>query len=277
MACNEGKQFKNKAPECDKLDCWCFPEPYAEQKVTVKNKKYCWLYPQGDAKKLNQIKPNFEHCETLYTLCDYRLENYVFKQLLLIEIQIRNYAKKLAKEMRFQRKILEDMWRLSEKFLLLSQYSCCVKTYPEIVSLPAENYVRCKFQKKLKAINLSICRLVSSLDAIRTSIRKLNTVCAQMDMTVQSPFMLGDHNIRPLSYYRKLVDDTFEYFHDMLCSLKSWTQLLDVGDANTIHDFHGILDPAKKYSEFMNIGKVDCTCMRTRNTEGIMNFVNKCN
>uniref|UniRef100_A0A0K8WBJ9 Uncharacterized protein n=1 Tax=Bactrocera latifrons TaxID=174628 RepID=A0A0K8WBJ9_BACLA len=275
MACNEGKIFKTQAPECNKLDCWCLPEPYADKKVTVKNKKYCWLYQQR-AKDLNKMLPNFEHCETLYTICDYRLENYVFKQLLLIEEQIRNYKNKLDKEIDFQRKMLDDMWKLSQRFLLLTQYYGCVKPYPDIVSILAEKVAQCKFQKKRKAIQYSNCRLAFILDTLRTSIRKLNNVCSQMDMSVQSPIILGDYKIRPLSYYRNLIDDAFEYFNKVLCNLKSWTQLLDIGDPNAIEDYRCLLDPNKKFDEFMKTGKINCTCMRTKNPECINNFVNKC-
>ncbi|XP_053947757.1 uncharacterized protein LOC128856479 [Anastrepha ludens] len=277
MACSEGKQFKSQAPECDKLDCWCFPEPYIEQKVKLQNKKHCWLYPEHEANKLKQVLPNFDHCKTLYTKCDYRLENCVSKQLLLIEEQIRKHINQLNIEMLSQRKLIDEEWRLSQRFLLLTQYHGCVKPYPEIVSLPAENETKCKFQEKLKAINCSNCRLASSLDALKFAIQKLNLLCAQLDMTIESPFIIGDYKIKPLSYYRQLIDDAFDYFSDILCKLKRWAQLLDIGDANAIDEYKAILDPTKSYDEVMKIGKKSCTCLRTKKHECINNFVNKCN
>lgn len=120
------------------------------------------------------------------------------------------------------------------------------------------------------------CRLVLILDALRTSIGKLNHVCSQLDMSVQSPFILGDYKIRSLSYYRHLIDDAFEYFNNVLCNLKGWTQLLDIGDPNAIDDYRCLLDPQKKYDEFMKTGKMNCTCLRTKNSECIIDFVNKC-
>ncbi|XP_036319150.1 uncharacterized protein LOC118733726 [Rhagoletis pomonella] len=276
MACNEGKTFKNKAPECEKLDCWCFPEPYIERKVKVRNKKHCWLYPERETKELVKLIPNFEHCKTLYTKCDYRLENYVSKQLLLIEDLIHKHKNKLDNEIVFQRSLIEQMWKLSQRFLLLTQFHLCVKPFPEIVSVPVEKETQCEFQKKFNAVNISNCRLSSSLDAFRFAIKKLNLLCSQLDMTVESPFIIGDYKIQPLSYYRNLIDDAFDYFNDVLCKLKCWAQLLDIGDANALDEYKALLDPTMKYDEFMKIGKLGCTCMRTKNPECIDNVVNKC-
>ncbi|XP_067639836.1 uncharacterized protein [Eurosta solidaginis] len=277
MACNERRKSKNKSIECDKLDCWCFPDPYAKKKVKIINKKYCWLYPQRETKKLNQIVPSFDHCDTLYTKCDYILENHVSKQIILIEGLIRKYILRLTHEMSLQRKCASEMWKLSYKFLLLTQFYGCIKPYPDIVSNPAQMDIGCKFQKKMKSINYSNCRLISSLEALRFSIKKLNGLCDQMDMTVDSSFVKGTYRMKPLSYYRKLIDDTFEYFNDVLCKLKIWAQLLDIGDTNAIEDYKGLLEPTKKYDEFMNIGKEKCTCLRTKNPECMAGFSYKCN
>lgn len=102
--------------------CWDFPHVTNKPKVEVLNRKYCWLYPRYEKKILKKLLPNFDHCETLYTKCDFVLEQCTHQQILYLEDLFKCHAKILEKEMKIQNNAIADLWKISQRYLLLTGY-----------------------------------------------------------------------------------------------------------------------------------------------------------
>ena len=110
-------------PDPDGMECvfcWQSKSDYPRQEVKLLNSKYCTLY-SNCKEPVKQIIPNFEHCETLYTKCDYLIEKDVHSYIIKLEDIFKDYQNLFLKEKEKQLKLLDEMWVHSQRFLILTQ------------------------------------------------------------------------------------------------------------------------------------------------------------
>ncbi|XP_037810882.1 uncharacterized protein LOC119603076 [Lucilia sericata] len=244
--------------------CWHYNSAYP-QDVILKNSKYCKLYSQQEKKSKKPIE-NSENCKTLYTKCDYYLERWVHENIIELEKLFKDHEKLVKHEMELQQGVINDMWIQSQRYLILTS-GVCVKTYPEIVSLPTEKRVLYGFHMNLRKINVSNSHLALSLEAIRSSQAQLNYRCEQLDVTIESPFMKGSYALKSLTYIRNILNDLFQYFYTNVCKLKSWALLLDPADSVAIEDYINLLKSNNECDLMENLK--NCSCLRTKRRECI--------
>jgi len=104
---------------------------------------------------INSLKPNFDHCETLYTRYDFQLEECVHQQILVIEGMLRNMESQLTGSKDSQIKLAKQMRYQTIRRRLLIGSACGIKIYPEYLSQMAEQRSLCEFQKAYNDINES--------------------------------------------------------------------------------------------------------------------------
>uniref|UniRef100_A0A240SXF6 Uncharacterized protein n=1 Tax=Glossina palpalis gambiensis TaxID=67801 RepID=A0A240SXF6_9MUSC len=258
-------EYPEEPPDC--VFCWKVRQIIPQQKVRLLNPQYCWLYPKYERRLLKKIEPNFDHCKTLYTKCDYRLEQCAYYIIIQLEDQFRAHDELVKKEMKLQDELLDDMWLQSQRFMLLTGQGVCVKPYPEIISKNTEKRALCKFHRELRLVHESNCLIGSSMAEIRVSFTELTRRCAQLDMTVESPLIKGAWYMQSLKYIRNLLDDLFQYFYQHICKLKCWAQLLDPGDPEAIEDYMALIKTFENNGNNLMQYFDNCLCMRTKRKE----------
>ncbi|KAM7350349.1 uncharacterized protein ACRADG_008959 [Cochliomyia hominivorax] len=210
---------------------------------------------------------DFEDDETLYTKCDYVLEENVHEYILKLEKLLKEHELLMEQEMKKQNELINCMWIQSQRYLLLTSCGVCVKPYPELVSLPTEKRALCSFYTSLENINKSNCILSQSIDNIRTCQTELNRLCEQLDMSIKSPFMDGNYSLRSLTDIRAILADLIYYFYGNLCKLKIWSQLLDPRDSVSIEDYMNLIKSNTETDLLENFNS--CHCLRSTRTECI--------
>lgn len=113
----------NKDPDADDMECvfcWQSKSDFPRQQVKLLNSKHCFLY-SNIKQHVTKIVPNFDHCKTLYTKCDYQIEKDVHSYIIKFEDVFKDYEKLLKQEKDNQLQLLEDMWIQSQRFLILTQ------------------------------------------------------------------------------------------------------------------------------------------------------------
>lgn len=101
--------------------CWHLDVTYNGKHAQLKNSKYCKLY--NDNKKLSEFETiNFKDSKTLYTKCDYNLEQNVHEFILKLEKRLKDHEQLMQKELEQQNILINEMWIQSQRYLILTRY-----------------------------------------------------------------------------------------------------------------------------------------------------------
>lgn len=101
--------------------------------------------------------------------------------------------------------------------------------------------------------------MTKSLENIRSVMAELKQRCDHLDYSVESPFISGSYNINPLNYYIGLISDIFSYFHQYLCTLKYFAELLSPEDTVAIEDYMSAIKSDKNYENLKeNLHSYEC-------------------
>lgn len=144
--------------------CW---KPPMETKADVRFGP-CWDYPperyrrrplpppcRGATIPDHLLVPEFDHCQMVYTRCDFRLEECVHQQILFIEHLLRKLEDQFTHAKTYQIDLAKQLRYQSIRRRLLIGSACGIQIYPEYLSQMAENRAVCDFQKAHNAIKQS--------------------------------------------------------------------------------------------------------------------------
>ncbi|KAM8706432.1 hypothetical protein ACLKA7_010671 [Drosophila subpalustris] len=247
--------------------CWKSP-------VTTADVRYgpCWDYPperlrryplpppcRGATIPIGGLQPNFDNCETLYTRCDFQLEECVHQQILVIEGMLRNMERQLSSTKEYQIKLAKQMRFQAIRRRLLIGSACGIKIYPEYLSQMAEQRALCEFQKGYNDINESNSELAASIQEIRDAMAELRTRLDKLDRTLESPFQLS------LDVVLQTIQDLYDYFFEVARKFKTWAQLIDAAQEHSLDDYLALLQGNLDFESFKRAGTEQCTCKRCRN------------
>ncbi|BFF92425.1 uncharacterized protein DMAD_10488 [Drosophila madeirensis] len=264
IACGEVASYGGyKAPEYKA--CW-------ENPISVTTDARfgpCWEYPperykrrplpppcRGATIPLDQLEPSFDHCETLYTSFDFRLEQCVHEQILVLETQFRKLEEQLAGAKVLQIEMVEKMRYHAMRYRLLRGESCCTNIYPDYLSRLTAERALCEFQKAYNVINQSNNELSKSILSMRNFKKELALRVSKLDRTLKSPFLLE------LDHVLQTVDDLHQYFFGVAVKLRTWAELLDPNKEYSIEDYLALLSKKRDFKSFLRAGTEHCTCKR---------------
>ncbi|XP_001357929.2 uncharacterized protein [Drosophila pseudoobscura] len=263
IACGRDPSYGGKKPVYK--PCW-------ENPLSVTNDARfgpCWEYPperykrrplpppcRGATIPLDILEPTFDHCKTLYTIYDFRLEQCVHEQILLLETQFKELEKQLVGAKVLQIKMAETMRYHAMRYRLLVGESCCTNIYPEYLSRMTAERALCEFQKAYNVINQSNDQLSKSLLSIRQSRKELEVRLSKLDRTLQSPFLLK------LDHVLQTIDDINQYFFGVAVKLLTWAELMDPNKEYSIEDYLALLSKKRDFKSFLRAGTEHCTCKR---------------
>ncbi|XP_075155334.1 uncharacterized protein LOC142228722 [Haematobia irritans] len=192
-----------------------------------------------------------------------KMEEEVLQHLLILEKELRDHNELMKHEMILQKDMVSRLWVLSQRYILLSSTGPCCK-FPDIYANPAEETILQEFCEKLKTLKTSNCRISNSINELRSSCRTFDDLCSQLDMTMQTPLILGDIYHKPLAFYIELVNDLFKYFHAWVLKLKYNSQLLDPYKFEGIGYYKTLIEPSEDFEEYLNMGLTYCKCLKPK-------------
>lgn len=121
-----------------------------------------------------------------------------------------------------------------------------------------------EYGEKLNLIRSSNCRILKSLNSLRSSVKAFEDICSKLDMTVESPLIYGDTYHKPIAYFMELVSDLFKYMHGWLLKVKYSAHLMEPTDLKCIDDYKILLEPSEDFEEYLYVGLTYCKCLRPK-------------
>ncbi|KAI9585599.1 uncharacterized protein LOC119632932 [Glossina fuscipes] len=197
------------------------------------------------------------------SLRHYELEEKTLNQLLELENEFRDHYNFAKKELTQQMEWANRLWVLTQRYILLKSTGPCCK-YPEIYPAPAEDNVLLDMTEKIKSIRNSNCRIYASVKELRKSCIIFEQLCSQLDMSVESPFIMGDAFHKPLSFFIELVSDLFKYLHASILRQRYSSHLIEPSNLDAVAKYKSLIEPSEDFEEYLTVGLTYCKCLRPK-------------
>ncbi|XP_054730429.1 uncharacterized protein LOC129239137 [Anastrepha obliqua] len=193
----------------------------------------------------------------------YQKEEETLQQLLKLEEMFRETFSLTKREMVFQKDLVNRLWVLSQRYIILISSNGCCK-HPEVYSGPTENILLREYADKLRNLRSSNCRISDSLRKLRQKCLVFNSLHKCLDMTMETPFILGDTFHKPIAFFIELVDDLFKYLHALSVKFKYLSHQLDPVDLLALEEYKVALEPSEDFEDYLLTGLSYCKCLRPK-------------
>uniref|UniRef100_A0A240SXF4 Uncharacterized protein n=1 Tax=Glossina palpalis gambiensis TaxID=67801 RepID=A0A240SXF4_9MUSC len=190
----------------------------------------------------------------------YELEKKILNQLLLLENEFRSHYHFAKKELAQQMEWINRLWVISQRYMHLTSTGLCCK-HPQIYISPTEESMLQEMAEKIKAIKNSNCRIYTSVKELREFCTIFEELCSQLDMAVESPFIIGDSSHKPLAFFIELVSDLFKYLHASVLRQRYSVHLIEPSDCETVAKYKAVIEPSEDFEEYMSVGLTYCRCL----------------
>ncbi|EDV31573.1 uncharacterized protein Dana_GF14483 [Drosophila ananassae] len=224
---------------------------------------------KGEAKQDRRSDSKMEEPHLSLRLKEhYEKEAEILRLLLNLENRFREYYKIFICEMKAQRILIERIWLLTQRYLILisSEQGC---RYPEVYTLSTEEAIVNEYEEKLEVIRASNNKLKKAVLKILVECKEFYDVYDSLDKTQSTPFILGDKSHRSIQYHKIMVVDIFNYFHAMVLKLKCYMHQLDPVNLESVEDYREMLQNeamCEEFDEYLNVRFVYCNCLLPRQT-----------
>ncbi|EDX13955.1 uncharacterized protein LOC6729131 [Drosophila simulans] len=229
----------------------------------------CWEYPperykrrplpppcRGSTIPIHLLKPTFKHCENIYSRYDFRLEQCVHEQTLVVDQKMKALKNELEQAKPFQIEKVKEMRYHGVRYRILASSTGCTKTYPEYISRMTEERALCEFQRAYNFVNQSHTDLSNLYLDMSESKKELDQRVARLDRSLDSTFL------KELVSVLQIIEDLNTYFFGVIVKLKTWAELMDPMKEHSIEDYLGLLCQETDFRTFMSAGIENCTCKR---------------
>lgn len=108
------------------------------------------------------------------------------------------------------------------------------------------------------------CRMYILIKKLRTSCLVFENLCAQLDMNVKSPFIIGDAFHKPVAFFIELISDLFKYFHAWILKLRYSSHQFDPLRIDSIETYTKLIEISEDFEEYLNVGLTYCKCLRPK-------------
>lgn len=191
------------------------------------------------------------------------VEAETLQQLLILEKEFRDHDVLMATELAAQKEIINRLKVLSERYTHLNTSNPCSR-YPGIDAEPVIEAILKEFSNKLDDLSTSNWRIMESLRNIRKSKLKFDELCSQLDMTIGSPFIIGDSFHKPIAYFIELVSDLFKYFHAWALKLDLVARRIDTHTTERFEEYKKLIEPSEEFKEYLQLGLTYCRYLRPK-------------
>ncbi|KAH8409927.1 hypothetical protein KR009_001252, partial [Drosophila setifemur] len=198
----------------------------------------------------------------------YELEAEVLRLLLELETRYREYYKLYMCEMKAQRVLIERIWLLTQRYLILisSEQGC---RYPEVYTLSTEEAIVNEYEEKLEVLRTSNNTMKHVLLDISKQCKEFYAAYDRLDKGQETPFLLGDSHHRCIQYHKIMVVDIFNFLYAMVLKLKCYMHLLDPVNLESVEDYREVLQTealAEEFEEYLTMRFVYCKCLQPMQT-----------
>lgn len=206
--------------------------------------------PRSGKSKLESIRTRIQEKHS-------GVELNVVNELIQLDQSYRSYFKDWLSEHSVQRMAASMLWKLTEHYALRAELNCCP---PNPQSLDAEELIYTKYQVHYQIILSSNLAMGRGVDTIRKNLLALRREYNKLDLTEETPFILGDAFHKPIKFFMELAEDLFNYFHANYLRLDTVSRHLDPSDANTLEMYQKYLEPCEEFDEYLlhNLGYCQC-------------------
>ncbi|XP_017494638.1 PREDICTED: uncharacterized protein LOC108382777, partial [Rhagoletis zephyria] len=112
----------------------------------------------------------------------------------------------------------------------------------------------------------SNCCISDFLKKLRQECIVFNSLHKLLDLTMETPLILGDTFHRPLAFFIELVDDLFKYMHALSLKLKYLSHQLDPLDLLVLEEYKASLELSEDFEEYLLTGLSYCKFLRPKPT-----------
>uniref|UniRef100_A0A1A9ULI8 Uncharacterized protein n=1 Tax=Glossina austeni TaxID=7395 RepID=A0A1A9ULI8_GLOAU len=192
---------------------------------------------------------------------EYELEEKILNQLLLLENEFRSHYDFAKKELAQQMEWINRVLVISQRYVHLESSGRC-RNHPKVQK--AEESLLQEMAERIKGIKQSNCRVYTSVKELRKSCIIFEELCSQLDMAVESPFIIGDACHKPLAFFIELVSDLFKYLHASVLRQKYSVHLIEPSDYESVAKYKAAIEPSEDFEEYMSVGLTYCKCFRSK-------------
>ncbi|KAH8298118.1 hypothetical protein KR018_007019, partial [Drosophila ironensis] len=198
----------------------------------------------------------------------YENEAEVLGLLVRLEEEFRDYYKKYVCEMRAQRILIERIWLLTQRYLILisSEQGC---RYPEVYTLSIEETIVNEYEEKLQVVRTSNNTLKAALLDIYDHCMDFYNAYNRLDKTQETPFIMGDSHHKCIKHHKIMVVDIYNYFYAMVLKLKCFMHQLDPVNLESVEDYRDLLlneTVTQEFEEYLVARFVYCKCLLPERT-----------
>ncbi|XP_064543762.1 uncharacterized protein LOC135432171 [Drosophila montana] len=187
------------------------------------------------------------------------IEVKVLTELLMLDEAYRGYFNEWLKELGLQRMAAEKLWPLTRDFSIESD-ATCRKPLPR--SVDAEDVIINKYQLHYQIIMGSNLAMTRGISVIRAHLLAFRREFHKLDLTEQTPFVLGDAFHKPIKFFMDLAEELFNYFYSHYLKLDCGARHLDPGDLATLENYQKMLAPCEEFEEYLMYNLSYCHCLR---------------
>ncbi|EDV55434.1 uncharacterized protein LOC6547927 [Drosophila erecta] len=190
------------------------------------------------------------------------LESTVTRILVAIEEMFCNYFEELQKELELQRMAAKTLNQLSQRYRINTQVdlSC---TCPQIYEIESDDAIINKFYIHYQVIASSNKNQFWAIQGLRPYVLLFRRECAKLNLSADTPFIMGDAFHKPIKFFMELVEELFSYFYSGHVQFDCAAQMLDPLDLNGIEYYQKLLAPNEDFLHYFKYNMSFCKCLRT--------------
>ncbi|XP_039481105.1 uncharacterized protein LOC120445053 [Drosophila santomea] len=189
------------------------------------------------------------------------LENSVTKILVTIEEMFWSFFEEHQNELELQRMAAKTLNQLTQRYRINTQVdlSC---TCPQIYEIESDDAIINKYYIYYQVIACSNKNQSWAIHNMRPYVLLFRRECAKLDMSSDSPFIMGNTFHKPIKFFMELVEELFAYFYSGHVQFDCAAQMLDPLDLNSIEHYQKLLAPNEDFVNYFKYNMSYCKCLR---------------
>ncbi|XP_034109242.1 uncharacterized protein LOC117571285 [Drosophila albomicans] len=227
--------------------------------MRVINKRLTVQYLQRSEECLNPLGQSSLFMSSRRVHQDHEgLEASVLKELLNLDEALRDYFKEWLSELSLQRMAAEKLLKLSKDYMVKTEMSCSAPKFP----IADTDAIVNKYQVHYQIILSSNSAMHRGLNALRKFLLAFRRESRKLDLSSETPFVLGDMFHKPIKFFMDLAEELFGYFHCSYLKLDCGSRHLDPADLMAVENYQKILAPCEEFDEYLQHNLGYCQCLR---------------
>ncbi|XP_030379727.1 uncharacterized protein LOC115627972 [Scaptodrosophila lebanonensis] len=188
------------------------------------------------------------------------VERRVLKVLLHLETDFRSYYNLWRRGMVLQREAADMLWGLTQRYMIIMKADpTCI--CPQNYAIEPEEVLIAEYNVHYMIIQNSNEEQNFTLRSMRHNVVQFRKSCNKLDLTKETPFIMGDTFHKPIKFFIELVDELFNYFYSGYLKLDYMANQLDPLDLKPLEEYRELLNPSEEFEEYLMLSLTYCKCL----------------